>query len=138
MKSKKSNLFYAFVGMVFIVNCFIVYYVQYGSIDEEVFTEIELRTSHVELGESKLGKDSFANYSIKNIGQGVVIIKNVEVDCHCTVAEWDKNPVKSQDSTTIRVKYDNHLPGYYKRVITVEVNTKNSPVVLTFAGETVK
>ena len=139
MKTKSNSLFYVFLGILFVASCSIVYFVQYSNNSpDEVLTEIKLSTNHVEIGKSNLKKTSFANFFVQNTGQNAMMIKSVKVDCHCTVAEWDKNSVEPRDSTKIQVKYDNHLLGYYKRVVVVEVNVKNSPLVLTFAGETVE
>lgn len=137
MKTNRGKLFYGIIGLIFVVNCLLVYYFQYvKNTDADVFTEVKLDASHIDLGNSKLNQYSFADYKIQNIGTGLLTIKNVKIDCHCTVAEWDKAAVPPQHSTNIRVKYDNHIQGYYKRVIVVELNTPNSPIVLTFAGNT--
>jgi Protein of unknown function (DUF1573) len=137
MKTNKNKLFYGIIGLIFIVNCFILYYFRYvKNIDIKAVTKVRLNITHIDLGNSKLNQYSFANYKIHNDGQNLLTIKNVKIDCHCTVAEWDRVAVKPQDSTNIRVRYDNHIQGYYKRVVVVELNTPNSPIVLTFAGNT--
>ncbi|MBK6521305.1 MAG: DUF1573 domain-containing protein [Sphingobacteriaceae bacterium] len=46
------------------------------------------------------------NYVVTNIGTVPLLLKDFEVECSCTTAEFDDKPVLPGKSTTIVVKFD--------------------------------
>ncbi|MFN4145318.1 MAG: DUF1573 domain-containing protein [Runella sp.] len=126
--------------IVFLINCcIVVYWSRYREYDKiNNLTEIAIEPTQLFIGKTKWGNTSVANYTIKNIGTTPLFIKNIKADCHCTVVEWEKKTIKPFESTKIQIKYDNHMTGYFKRVILLEANILNNVAVFTFEGETVK
>ena len=53
------------------------------------------------------------NYVVTNIGTVPLLLKDFEVECSCTTAEFDDKPVLPGKSTTIVVKFDTK-DGYIK------------------------
>gem|GEM_PF-4013450 len=65
------------------------------------------------------------------------MIEDVKVDCDCNVVNWERIPIKINNSTRLTVSYNNHIKGYFKRVIVVNANASTSPLFFTFSGKTI-
>ena len=140
MKPTSNKLFFIIIGAIFIINCLFVYVKKRNDNSDKstiAFTIAKTSNSHIDAANCKLNKATQVEYFIENIGDKELVIEKVEVDCHCTVAEWDKTSIPPNSKTKIIVRYDNHLPGYFKRVVVVKANLQNSPIVFTFSGTTI-
>lgn len=79
------------------------------------------------------------NYVITNIGTVPLLLKDFEVECSCTTAEFDDRPVLPGKSTTIVVKFDTKS-AYERqdRVVYINCNTKDGYIKLRFKGNVLK
>lgn len=79
------------------------------------------------------------NYVITNIGTVPLLLKDFEVECSCTTAEFDDKPVLPGKSTTIVVKFDTKS-AYERqdRVVYINCNTKDGYIKLRFKGNVLK
>jgi hypothetical protein len=79
------------------------------------------------------------NYVVTNIGAVPLLLKDFEVECSCTTAEFDNKPVLPGKSTTIVVKFDTKS-AYERqdRVVYVNCNTKDGFIKLRFKGNVLK
>jgi hypothetical protein len=79
------------------------------------------------------------NYVVSNIGNVPLLLKDFEVECSCTTAEFDDKPVLPGKSTTIVVKFDTKS-AYERqdRVVYVNCNTKDGFIKLRFKGNVLK
>lgn len=74
-------------------------------------------------------------FEFSNAGEMPLLIKEVKTSCGCTVPEWSKEIIQSNESGEIKILYDAKYPGRFNKTITVFYNGKNSPQVLTIKGE---
>lgn len=79
------------------------------------------------------------NYVVTNIGTAPLLLKDFEVECSCTSAEFDDKPVLPGKSTTIVVKFDTKS-AYERqdRVVYINCNTKDGYIKLRFKGNILK
>ncbi len=75
-----------------------------------------------------------ARFTVKNAGNKPLLITNVEASCGCTVAEWDKKPVKQGDSAEISVSYNAEMLGHFSKQVAVYTNAAKRPTYLTLYG----
>jgi hypothetical protein len=75
-------------------------------------------------------------FDVKNISTENLIILQVKSSCHCTVAEWPKEPVAPGQSSHIVVTYDAKVEGDFYRIVTVLTNfDTNQSVPLALIGK---
>jgi hypothetical protein len=94
----------------------------------------KLRTS---FGNIEKGKDILATFVIKNAGNAPLVIHEIETTCGCTIPQWDKSPVKSNDSTCVNIKYDTNKQGKFNKKVFLHTNASNSPFCLTIEGNVI-
>jgi hypothetical protein len=78
-------------------------------------------------------------YVVSNIGTVPLIIKDYEVECSCTTADYDTQPILPGKSTTITVKFDTKS-AYERqdRAVYINCNTKDGFFKLRFKGNVKK
>ncbi len=125
---------------VILVNICVVIYFGYPhaqKIYEQKFntTEIEIERKMIDVGTYTAGKNTKAVFRITNIGTNDLLIKSVNPDCHCTGVNWTKTKVAPDSTAIIKAQFDNSTTGYFQKIIKVECNTMNSPIILTLRGK---
>lgn len=108
---------------------------QTNMVTEITETEVYVPVSVINIGRVKKGGTAKASFRIINQTIHPLVITQAEVDCHCTVATWDKRPVPLHDSTTITASYDSSIPGFFQKKIFVYLNARNSPLLFILRGE---
>jgi len=98
-------------------------------------TKVSVLTEVINIGRIKRGRPAEATFKIINTTRTPLLILNVDVDCHCTVATWDKNPIAFQDTAFIKGSYDSRIPGFFQKKIRVSLNADSSPLLLILRGE---
>lgn len=68
-------------------------------------------------------------FVFSNDGNEPLIVSSVQAGCGCTTPSWNKAPVMPGQSDTLRVHYDTSRPGKFNKVVTVNSNAVNAPVV---------
>lgn len=100
-------------------------------------TTCSLAKEIVDVGDVPQGVPVSGVFTLKNTGSKNLLIGNVTPDCHCTVAEWDKNPVPPGQETYIKASYDSKAPGVFQKLVKVEANVEDTPIVLVLRGNVV-
>ncbi len=102
--------------------------------DKKAGKMIFAETEH-DFGE--IAQNSVAEFAFifKNVGKEPIIISNVQTSCGCTVPNWSREPVEKNQSGVVKVKYNTHIIGSFRKTITVYSNASNSPVTLVIKGK---
>jgi len=74
-------------------------------------------------------------FMFTNTGKEPLVIKEAHGSCGCTVPKWPHNPVPPGQQDTVKVTYDTHRSGPFRKTVTITSNAKVSPVILTISGK---
>ena len=97
-------------------------------------TQVEVDTTIRSLNLTS-GDKAEATFKLTNTGQHPLVIKDVTTDCHCALGDWDKKPIKTGESTLIKLTYKYEAPGFFQRVATVYLNNAEGQVSLVLRGK---
>jgi len=100
-------------------------------------TDVILNTNSINLGKFSYHSIKHPLFQIKNIGKHQFSIQTVETSCGCTVAKYDKKPIKQGNTTSIILEYKPNSIGYFKKTANVICNVPNGILQLTISGEVV-
>jgi hypothetical protein len=98
-------------------------------------TEIEIEHKMIDVGTYTADTETETIFKIKNIGTNDLLLKSVTPDCHCTGVNWTKTKVSPDSTAIIKAQFDNSATGYFQKIIKVECNSMNSPIILTLRGK---
>ncbi len=74
-------------------------------------------------------------FRMTNVGERPVVIYDITTTCGCTVPKWDKEPVRSGESTTIIVRYSNDEGAIpFDKVLRVHTSAQDTPILLKLRG----
>jgi len=88
-------------------------------------------------GTIEQNSDGTHNFIYKNIGKEPLIFSKVRSSCGCTIPEWSREPLLSQQQDTIKVKYDTRRLGRFSKTISIFSNAKKPMVVVRIQGNVV-
>lgn len=78
-------------------------------------SDIRLNENVIDLGEVPLhGKDSCV-FTLTNQSEIPTIIYKVKTTCGCTVAEWQKTPIRKDESSSIKIVFTGESKGFFKK-----------------------
>jgi hypothetical protein len=97
-------------------------------------TDIRFPKTLMDVGAQKYHVPVEAKFVVYNVGKQDLFIENVLPDCHCTVADYPKNPISPSDSAVISLKYDARNMGSFQSSAVVSTNSASSPTLLVFRG----
>lgn len=108
-----------------------------GQKDESktIQTEVTVDPTSVSFGKFDWQEEQKTIFTLKNTGDKLLAIQDVVTSCGCTSVEYQKEPVKVNDSVQLCVTYQAEHPEYFNKTITVYCNTENSPITLRITGE---
>ena len=101
---------------------------------ELAFTSINFSRTIAETGQQKLKVPVKVGFVVHNTGKNDLYIQKVEPDCHCTVADFSKNPIRPNDSSIVVLKYDAANPGPFQSSAIVTTNSSPAATLLVFRG----
>ena len=81
--------------------------------------------------------DGMHFFIYKNTGKEPLIFSKVRSSCGCTIPEWSREPLLSQQQDTIKVKYDTRRLGRFNKTVSIFSNAKKPMVVVRIQGEVV-
>lgn len=81
--------------------------------------------------------DGTHNFIYKNIGKEPLVFSKVRSSCGCTIPEWSREPLLSQQQDTIKVKYDTRRIGKFSKTVSIFSNATKPMVVVRIQGEVV-
>ena len=128
---KASNWFLIICLLVFFYVLFSKYYR-----NDNQYAIVNIKEKIIDIGVRKPNQPINLKFEITNVGDNDFVINNINADCHCTIPSWTKEPIKNGEKAIISVNYNNSNLGYFQQSVTVECNSKNSPLILTLQGKT--
>lgn len=84
--------------------------------------KVEWLDRQLNTGNVPFGQPVSQEFRLKNISSENLLILQVKSTCHCTVAEWDYNPIEPGQTGTIKVIYDGEKEGEFYRIVSVSTN----------------
>lgn len=115
--------------------CLIILLLIFVSCSQRNKPIIEFKSDHINLGTIQKDHPAQATFKLYNRGNADLLVQNIETDCGCSVADWNKDPIKSNDSTEITIHYTKNDLGHFQRIAYVYANVDDSPIVLIFRGK---
>jgi len=76
-------------------------------------------------------------FTFTNIGKEPLILTNVQPTCGCTIADFTKTPVKSNEQGMIKITFNAAFPQAFTKTIVVTSNAKTPTKNLIIVGEVV-
>jgi hypothetical protein len=100
--------------------------------------KISFDKTFYDYGNVEQGGNGEVVFTVKNEGDGSLVLSSVLASCGCTVVEYSKEAIEPKQSSEIKVKYNTNIVGEIKRSITVTCNDENHPrTVLLLIGNVV-
>lgn len=84
--------------------------------------KVEWLDRQITTGNVPFGAPVSREFRVKNISSENLIILQVKSSCHCTVTEWDHNPIAPGHTGLIKVTYDSQKEGDFYRIVSVITN----------------
>lgn len=103
--------------------------------DNKVCTEVSVKDANIALGRFDWQKEQKIVFTLKNVGDNLLLIEDVTTSCGCTTVTYSKEPVRSGQTVSLNVMYKAEQPEHFDKTITVYCNAKSSPVVLRITGD---
>lgn len=91
-------------------------------------------TTH-DFGKIKQNDPASVTFTVKNAGQGPLIITAAKSSCGCTIAEYTKEPIKPGESGVVKATYNSARVGPFTKTVTVTYDGITDPDLLTIKGE---
>lgn len=107
------------------------------SVDNSLnYGKVEWGAQQINAGKVPFGVPVSREFEVKNISTESLMILQVKSSCHCTVVEWQQEPVEPGKSAKIKVTYDAQREGDFYRIVTVLTNfDTNQSVPLALTGK---
>jgi hypothetical protein len=77
-------------------------------------------------------------FTFKNTGNIPLVISSVKASCGCTVADYTKEPIAPGGEGYVKATYNAANVGPFTKTVTVNANTAEGTVILTFKGEVIQ
>lgn len=100
-------------------------------------TKVVLDKNLDEMGDFDWKTSQTATFSLRNLGNHLLIIEDINASCGCTSVAYSKEPVSPGKSADIQVTYRAEHPEHFEKTITVYCNTPTSPIRLKIRGNAV-
>jgi hypothetical protein len=104
------------------------------NINKTPLTSIEINKITHNFGNISTDSTYTVDFIIKNIGDKALIINNVIASCGCTSPQWEKNPIKQNESTTIKIHYTPDKKGFFDKQIFIFCNIKQNTIRIGISG----
>ena len=88
----------------------------------------------IDYGTIEQDSDPFRIFKFKNDGNQPLLITNARGSCGCTVPSYSKAPVSAGETSEIKVRYDTHRLGQFRKRVTLTTNAGDEPIILTIKG----
>lgn len=97
--------------------------------------EMTFETLEIDYGTIEQDSDPFRIFKFKNTGNAKLLITNARGSCGCTVPSYSKAPIEAGDESEIKVRYDTHRLGQFRKRVTLTTNAGEEPIILTIKGK---
>ncbi len=98
-------------------------------------SNIEFDTLSHSYGEIPFNGEGDYEFIFTNTGKAPLIITHVKSTCGCTIPEWSKEPIATDETGSIRVTYDTRRVGTFVKSIYVYSNAENGVIKLMISGK---
>ncbi len=92
-------------------------------------------TLEIDYGTIEQDSDPFRIFKFKNTGNAALLITNARGSCGCTVPSYSKAPVEAGAESEVKVRYDTHRLGQFRKRVTLTTNIGQDPIILTIKGK---
>lgn len=131
------GLFGLFVSckIVFFFFCFFSFLCCSGSNGVIWNNMVHLDSTHVDLGQVRVGSSSNAVFELTNISNVPIVISSIHQSCNCLEIDWTHSVIEPKQKGTIHIRYasNRNLYPFEKRIGVHFVNT-DSTLILTIHG----
>lgn len=93
--------------------------------------------TEIDYGTIAKGSDPVRTFKFINTGRTPLIIKDVQTTSGCVVATYSKEPILSEQTATVIVRYDTSQVGVFSKIVTVVTNV-NSIHILNLIGTVIE
>ena len=97
--------------------------------------QMKFENTEVDYGTIAQDSEPFRVFTFTNTGTEPALILNARGSCGCTVPSYSKAPVAPGESSEIKVRYDTHRIGQFRKRVTLTTNVPGDPIVLTIKGK---
>lgn len=98
-------------------------------------TEVDIDKTSISLGSFNWKEEQKRTFTLKNIGDELLVVENVNTSCGCTIVEYPNEPVCPGANIELHVIYKAEHPEHFNKTITVYCNAETSPIKLTIKGD---
>ncbi|MFI3263396.1 MAG: DUF1573 domain-containing protein [Rikenellaceae bacterium] len=119
---------------------FFIVFIGVCSLATEAQNRVEYSKKEHDFGTiEELGGDVVCEFIVKNISPSPIVISKVHNSCSCVTTNYSRKPIYSQETDTLRVKFDPRFrSGSLHKNITMYISGDSIPTVLTIKGIVVK
>lgn len=96
--------------------------------------EMTFEQMEVDYGTIQQDSDPYRVFTFTNTGSEALLITNARGSCGCTVPSYSKAPIAPGETSEIKVRYDTHRLGQFRKRVTLTTNASEEPIVLTIKG----
>ncbi len=97
--------------------------------------KFEFESISHDFGNITRGETVAYSFHFKNVGAESLIINSVKASCGCTVVNYDKKPVASNEESFIEIVFDSQgFRGSQYKTVTVTANTQPNETELTISA----
>lgn len=101
--------------------------------------KMEFEARVIDYGYAQENSNPFREIKFTNVGDEMLIIKNVKTSCGCLVASWGKEPIPPGGSGKIKTRYDMRRVGKINKTVSIYSNSHNEmKIVLRVKGVVTK
>lgn len=97
--------------------------------------QMTFETLEIDYGTIERDSDPFRVFKFKNTGTEAALITNARGSCGCTVPSYSKAPIPAGEESEVKVRYDTHRLGKFRKRVTLTTNVGTDPIILTIKGE---
>ena len=97
--------------------------------------QMTFETLEIDYGTIEQDSDPFRIFKFKNTGKGPLLITNARGSCGCTVPSYSKAPIEADGESEVKVRYDTHRLGQFRKRVTLTTNVGDEPIILTIKGK---
>ena len=115
----------------------IIAFSQTGSIENLNTPVINFETETIDYGTVDQGSNGVREFKFTNTGNATLIISEARKTCGCTVPTPPKEPIKTGETSVIKVKYDTKRLGTFGKTVTIISNAKRPAITLFINGTVV-
>ncbi|MTB51769.1 DUF1573 domain-containing protein [Lewinella sp. W8] len=96
--------------------------------------QMSFEAMEIDYGKIEQDSDPYRVFKFTNTGTEPLLITNARGSCGCTVPSYSKAPVAPGATSEIKVRYDTHRLGQFRKRVTLTTNVGDEPIILTIKG----